>query len=68
MIGVPAFAKKFGVSPDAVRRWCREGKIPRAEQDGKGKPWRIPDDATPPTKRKTARSGKSDVAGLKGWI
>lgn len=53
MIGVPAFAEKYGVNPDTVRRWCREGKI-SAEQDGKGKPWRIPDDAVPPT-RKTAK-------------
>ena len=50
VLGVPAFAEKFGVSEDTVRRWCREGKIPGAEQDGKGRPWRIPDDAVPPTK------------------
>lgn len=53
MIGVPAFSEKFDVNPDTVRRWCREGKIPGAEQDGKGKPWRIPDDAVPPKSRKT---------------
>lgn len=48
MIGVPAFAELFSIHPDTVRRWCREGKIPGAEQDGKGKPWRIPEDALPP--------------------
>ena len=48
MIGVSAFAEKYNISPDTVRRWCREHKIPGAEQDGKGKPWRIPEDATPP--------------------
>lgn len=37
MIGVSAFAEKFGVKEETVRRWCREGKI-RAEQDGKWKP------------------------------
>ena len=55
MIGVPAFAEKFDVDPNTVRRWCREGKIPGVEQDGKGKPWRIPEDATPPTLKKTAK-------------
>lgn len=52
MIGVPAFSERFNVNPDTVRRWCREGKIPGAEQDGKGKPWRIPEDAVPPQFRK----------------
>lgn len=49
MLGVPAFAKKFNVSEETVRKWCREGKISGVEQDGKGRPWRIPDDAVPPT-------------------
>ncbi len=48
MIGVPAFSEKFGVSPGVVRKWCREGLIPEVEQDGKGRPWRIPEDAVPP--------------------
>ena len=53
MIGVPVFAKKFGVKEDTVRRWCREDKIPGVEQDGKGQPWRIPEDAVPPNYKKT---------------
>lgn len=52
MIGVPVFAEKFKVHPDTVRKWCREGKIPGAEQDNKGKPWRIPEDAVPPMRKR----------------
>lgn len=52
MLGVSAFAEKYGVSEDTVRRWCREGKIHGAEQDAKGKPWRIPEDAVPPKSKK----------------
>jgi predicted site-specific integrase-resolvase len=48
MQGTPEFAKKWGVKQSTVSKWCREGKIPGAEQDGPGKPWRIPDDAKPP--------------------
>jgi len=55
MIGVPAFAEKFSVNKDTVRRWCREGKIPGVEQDGKGQPWRIPEDAVPPTRSKNTK-------------
>jgi len=51
MIGVSAFAEKFGVKEETVRKWCREGKI-RAEQDGKWKPWRIPEDEVPPIRNK----------------
>ena len=55
MIGAPEFAKKVGASESTVCKWCREGKIPGAEQDGYGKPWRIPEDAVAP-KRKNAKS------------
>lgn len=55
MIGVSAFAKKYGVSEDTVRKWCREKKI-LAEQDGKWKPWRIDENAIPPTKKKPQRT------------
>lgn len=48
MLGVPAFSEKYGVKPETVRKWCRDGKLPGAEQDGKGRPWRIPDDVGPP--------------------
>lgn len=55
MIGVPAFAEKFGIAPRKVQKWCREGKIPGAEQDGKWRPWRIPEDAMPPLDTKAAK-------------
>lgn len=55
MIGVPAFAEKFGLDPRQVQKWCREGKIPGAEQDGKWRPWRIPEDAVPPTDTKVVK-------------
>jgi hypothetical protein len=48
MQGTSEFAKKWGVPQSTVAKWCRERKIPGVEQDGPGKPWRIPDDAKPP--------------------
>ena len=59
MIGVPAFAEKWNVRPETVRIWCREGKI-RAEQDGKGRPWRIPEDELPPSERKKVERQKKE--------
>ena len=47
-IGTREFAEKFGVTPATVSKWCREGKIPNCNQDGKGSPWHIPKDAVPP--------------------
>lgn len=52
MIGVPEYAKKHGVEDETVRKWCRSGKLIGAEQDGKWKPWRIPIDAVPPSKKR----------------
>ena len=46
-IGTREFAEKFGVTPATVSKWCREGKIPNCNQDGKGSPWHIPKDAVP---------------------
>ena len=54
MIGVLAFAEKFNISQYAVRKWCREGKIPGVEQDGKGQPWCILEDAIPPMRKRNA--------------
>ena len=34
-IGTREFAEKFGVTPATVSKWCREGKIPNCNQDGK---------------------------------
>lgn len=52
VIGVPMLAKKWGVSENTLRRWLHEGLIPGAEQDGKGRPWRIPEDAECPVRIK----------------
>lgn len=57
MIGVPAFAEKWGVKPETVRKWCREGKI-KAEHDGKWKPWRIDENAVPPITSKREKNAK----------
>lgn len=51
MMGVPEFAKRFDYKDDTVRRWYRLGKIHGDEQDGKGKTWRIPEDAVPPQRK-----------------
>ena len=47
-IGTREFAEKYGVTQATVSKWCREGKIPNCNQDGKGSPWHIPKDALPP--------------------
>lgn len=47
-VGTREFAEKYGVTQATVSKWCREGKIPNCNQDGKGSPWHIPKDAVPP--------------------
>lgn len=47
-MGTSEAAEKWRCSRDRVARMCREGKIKRAEQDGKGKPWRMPADTKNP--------------------
>lgn len=42
-IGTSEAAKRLGVKRETVARWCRENRIPGAEQDGIGKPWHIPE-------------------------
>ena len=52
-MGTSEASKKWGCSRDEVSRLCRDGKIKGAEQDEKGKPWRIPvDTANPFTEKK----------------
>ena len=41
-MGTKEAAKQWGLSPAYITKLCRQGKIPNAEQDGKGSPWRIP--------------------------
>ena len=43
-IGTREFAEKYGVTQATVSKWCREGKIPNCNQDGKGSPWHSPKD------------------------
>ena len=47
-MGTKEAAEKWGCKPSTVAKWCREDKIPGANQDGKGSPWHIPKDAEPP--------------------
>jgi len=48
--GTSKAAEQWKAERDTVSRWCREGKVKGAVQDGVGKPWRIPSDAIPPNK------------------
>ena len=41
-MGTKEAAEKMNVKQSTVSAWCREGRIPNAEQDSKGSPWRIP--------------------------
>lgn len=47
-MGTSEASKKWGHPQAAISKLCREGKIKGAEQDGKGKPWRIPADTPNP--------------------
>ena len=51
-VGTKAMAEIWNCKPSQITQWCRDGKIPGAEQDKKGSPWRIPVDALKPEKRK----------------
>ena len=49
-------AQLWGVTPDTVRRWCKTGQIIAVpEQDGPGKPWRIPYGAKRVNKKKAGK-------------
>ena len=41
-MGTKEAAEKLNVKQSTVSAWCHEGRIPNAEQDDKGSPWRIP--------------------------
>ena len=47
-MGTAEMAEKCIFSQTTVSKWYREGNIPKAEQDKKGSPWRIPTDAEKP--------------------
>lgn len=47
-MGTKEASEKWGYPQSTISKWCREDKIPGAEQDGKGSPWHIPKDAVCP--------------------
>lgn len=47
-MGTSEASEKWGHLQAKISRACREGKIKGAEQDGYGKPWRIPVDTPNP--------------------
>ncbi len=47
-MGTKEAARLWGIPQDILSRMCRQNKIPGAEQDGKGSPWRIPGNAKRP--------------------
>lgn len=54
-MGTKEAAKLWGVNRNTISRWCRENRIPGAEQDAPGSPWRIPRDAKCPNHRRTQK-------------
>lgn len=47
-MGTSEASEKWGRSQATISKACREGKVIGAEQDGPGKPWRIPADTPNP--------------------
>lgn len=45
MIPVKEAAERFGVSPQTMRTWCKDGHVPGAEQQGRK--WLVPEHAVP---------------------
>lgn len=45
MIPVKDAAERFGVSPQTMRNWCKEGHVPGAQQQGRK--WLVPEHAVP---------------------
>lgn len=43
MLGTKAMEKEWEISQATITCLCREGKVPGAEQDSPGSPWRIPE-------------------------
>lgn len=52
-ISVSKYAEKLGISERTVRNWCSEGKIDGAFLTGKT--WNIPEDASVPERKSTAK-------------
>lgn len=47
-MGTSEASEKWGCKQATISKLCREGRIKGAEQDSKGKPWRIPADTPNP--------------------
>lgn len=47
-MGTSEASEKWGRSQATISKACRDGKVKGAEQDGPGKPWRIPTDVPNP--------------------
>mgnify|MGYP000977987194 CR=1 FL=1 len=54
-VGTSFKAEEWEMKRDYVSKLCREGKIEGAEQDGPGKPWRIPISAKKPEIKKRGK-------------
>ena len=51
-MGTKEASRLWDVSMETVAKWCRQGRIPGAEQDAPRSPWRIPRTAQPPRLKK----------------
>lgn len=47
-MGTRTASEKWGYSQATITDWCRQNLIKGAEQDSKGRPWRIPVNAECP--------------------
>lgn len=47
-MGTKTAAEKWGYTQATISNWCRQGMIDNAEQDSKGRSWRIPINAKCP--------------------
>ena len=57
-MGTKEASRLWGILQEALPRMCRQNKIPGAEQDSKGSPWRIPRDAERPEYRRRKKETK----------
>ena len=57
-IGTKQYSEMYGVSIGTVSKWCREGLIEGATQDGKNHPWHIPKNSPPPYGRQRVRNNR----------
>lgn len=52
-MGTTEASKRWGYTPETIRKWCQSGLIDGATQDKKGSPWHIPQNAKCPKKVKS---------------